>query len=60
MLQHHGSPTRLIDVTSDWKIALYFACESDNDVDGRIFLIKTNIFNWKLFRLFIIEGVVGV
>jgi FRG domain protein len=49
LLQHHGSPTRLIDVTSDWKIALYFACESDNDVDGRIFLIKTNIFNWKLF-----------
>lgn len=49
LLQHHGSPTRLIDVTSDWKIALYFACESDNDVDGRIFLIKTNIANWKLF-----------
>lgn len=49
LLQHHGSPTRLIDVTSDWKIALYFACESDNDVDGRIFLIKTDIANWKLF-----------
>lgn len=49
LLQHHGSPTRLIDVTSDWKIALYFACESDNDVDGRIFLIKTDLFNWKIF-----------
>lgn len=24
LLQHHGSPTRLIDVTSDWKVALFF------------------------------------
>lgn len=23
LLQHHGSPTRLIDITSDWKVALF-------------------------------------
>lgn len=49
LLQHHGSPTRLIDVTSDWKIALFFACEGDNDVDGRIFLINASLLKWNEF-----------
>lgn len=41
-MQQYGVPTRLLDVTSDWRVALYFACGSastDLDVDGRLFLL---------------------
>lgn len=47
LLQHHGSPTRLIDVTSDWRIALFFACESGDNSDGRVFLLKISPQRWK-------------
>ena len=49
LLQHHGSPTRLIDVTSDWQVALFFACESEDDRDGRVFLIKLDPGRWRKF-----------
>lgn len=49
LLQHHGSPTRLIDVTSDWRVALFFACEGDDDTDGRVFFVKINPHRWQDF-----------
>lgn len=41
VLQHQGAPTRLIDVTSEIDVALYFACEAHPDKDGRIFCVRT-------------------
>lgn len=40
-LRHHGFPTPLIDLSSSYLIALFFACEDFNQetkVDGKIFL----------------------
>ncbi|MFS8202625.1 FRG domain-containing protein [Streptomyces sp. CWNU-52B] len=39
VLQHHGIPTRLIDVSERPHEALFFAVDRDDDTDGRLFLI---------------------
>lgn len=38
-LQHFGLPTRLLDVTYNSLMALYFACEKDFDKDGEVFIL---------------------
>ncbi len=49
VLQHHGAPTRLLDVATDWKTSLYFACESLEMIDGRLFLISITPSSWGGF-----------
>ena len=38
-MQHYGVPTRLIDFTTDPWTAVFFAAESDDHVDGRMFAL---------------------
>jgi len=38
-LQHHGVPSRLLDFTADPWMAVFFAAESMDDLDGRIFAL---------------------
>ena len=45
-LQHYGGRSNLIDFTTDYRIALYFACaklgKDGHDKDGRIVLLQEN------------------
>ena len=39
-LQHYGGNTNLIDCTTDYLIALFFACNGAADKDGRVILLQ--------------------
>ncbi len=41
-LQHYGSKTNLIDFTTDYYIALFFACDGFHEKDSRIVLLQKN------------------
>lgn len=48
-MQHYGIPTRLLDVTRNPLIALYFACRENPATDGEIVLLNIPIKNIKFF-----------
>ena len=40
-MQHYGCPTRLLDVTLNSLIGLYFACESNHHEDGKVYIFPS-------------------
>ena len=41
-IQHYGGKTNLIDFTTDYVIALFFACDGRYEEDGRVIIQKTD------------------
>ena len=49
-LQHYGCKTNLIDFTTDYLIALFFACDSSCHQDGRVILLKKESEDYQAER----------
>jgi hypothetical protein len=48
-MQHYSLPTRLLDITSNPLIALYFACKSKPDQDGEVIVFSIDRMQIKYF-----------
>ena len=49
-LQHYGGKTNLIDFTTDYHTALFFACDGFHDKDGRLILLKEATEQGQVWR----------
>ena len=49
-LQHHGGKTNLIDFTTDYLVALFFACDGNRDKPGRVILLQNQSEAYKIVK----------
>lgn len=46
-LQHYGLKTRLLDLTLNPLVALFFACDGENDKDGVVYIYDADSFDYN-------------
>ena len=49
-LQHYGGKTNLIDFTTDYLVALFFACDGNHDEPGRVILLKNQSETYEVVK----------
>ena len=49
-LQHNGGETNLIDFTTDFLIALFFACDGEPEEPGRVILLSESEAEYRLYE----------
>ena len=49
-LQHWGGETNLIDFTTDYRVALFFACDTSHNKDGRIIILERATLLGKIWK----------
>lgn len=52
MMQHYGVPTRLLDWSNSPFVAAFFACETNHDKDGAIWMFSSTSYLIELARRF--------
>ncbi len=51
LMQHYGTPTRLLDWTENILVALYFAVSEDKDSDGEIWILNPQYIDEEIKKL---------
>lgn len=55
--QHFGVPTRLLDLTSNPLVALYFCCKDKPQTDGSVWVLnEINFYHWNCQSEFVVRN----